>query len=1073
MRLLVLTAAVLVALISPAFAQQGQINGIVTDSTGGVVPGATVTAVESQTGLSRDAVTGANGRYNFPSMRPTIYEITATLTGFKTVRRTGIELQASQALTVNVTLELGELEETILVAGNAVQVDVTTATISEVVDHARIVELPLNGRDAAKLTTLVAGTIIGSISTESGKSIPGGLRLSTNGSEEKDVSFRLDGTSNNDPYFQENQTFPFPEALQEFSIQTSNYSAASGNQAGAVVNAVTRSGTNSFHGGSFGYLRDMTFNAAPLFGSKDRLKRKQYGAYLGGPVKLPGYNGTNRTFFFAGWQGTLIDNVASTANVNLPTDDMRRGDFSTCGQACNVTIRDPLTGQPFPNKQIPVSRFDPAIVNMLKLLPNVQGDGLYQIPRPYNEDLNQFVVKVDQQLTPNDQVSNRYFIDHFDHAASYTPGNLATYRGGTLQSRVRTVNNVTSWKKTFTSSLLNETHFGYNRVNARRAPPTTGVPTLQELGIRLPLYPTLPSLQGLPFGIGDNLEGSFIRDGYEFGNKTSWMKGKHSIQFGGEMQFYAVDIVNEYRRGGNYSFGTTGTGMSLADIMLGDMTRFEQGTGEYKNNRARYYSMFAQDDYKISQRVSLNLGVRWEPAPPWREQVGRFQQFRLEDYANNVRSTLYDNAPRGLLFRGDPGVPFDGTNIDWMNIGTRVGMAYDLTGDGKTSIRGGWGMFYDQQLDGEFYNVGVNSPPWSITTNITEPQGPFSDPYRGRTTAEFNAVTPAAIGRRDAAFPAPVQANGYDEKFTTPVTYNFNLTFEREIMSGWMARAGYVASRMRDGRSTINVNPAINGPGATTGNTDARRAMKEYGALNIYTQDDYNNYDSVQVTLNRRMRNGWTLNANYTGSMSDGVSLGLIPYNLPQDPNLTQTSSSRHRLVASWVYELPDVGSNPIINGVLGGWQVTGVFQFQSGGWLSINSGTDRSLDGLGGDRAVRIEGVPLEPQSQTCGTPPCIIWFNTAAFRQADVGTWGDPNAMNVMRGPSATQTDMGIFKNFRFSSDMGIQFRTEFFNVFNNVNLGGPNTDVSSGNFGRITGLSGVFGQPRIIQFGLKFVF
>ena len=166
-------------------------------------------------------------------------------------------------------------------------------------------------------------------------------------------------------------------------------------------------------------------------------------------------------------------------------------------------------------------------------------------------------MKVDQQLTPNDQLSNRYFIDHFDHAASYTPGNLATYRGGTLQSRVRTQNNVTSWKRTFTTNLLNETHFGYNRVNARRAPPETGVPTLQELGIRLPLYPTLPSLQGLPFGIGDNLEGSFIRDGYEFGNKTSWMKGKHSIQFGGEMQFYTVDIVNEYRRGGNYSFGTT------------------------------------------------------------------------------------------------------------------------------------------------------------------------------------------------------------------------------------------------------------------------------------------------------------------------------------------------------------------------------------------------------------------------------------------------------------------------------------------------------------------------------------
>jgi hypothetical protein len=216
MRIIMLVAAILAALTSPAFAQQGQINGVITDSSGGVVPGVTVTAVESQTGLSREALSGANGRYNFPSMRPTTYEITAALAGFRTVRRTGVELQANQALTVNVILELGELSETILVAGTAAQVDVTTATISEVVDHARIVELPLNGRDAAKLTTLVAGTIIGSISTESGKSIPGGLRLSTNGSEEKDVSFRLDGTSNNDPYFQENQTFPYPEAQQEF-----------------------------------------------------------------------------------------------------------------------------------------------------------------------------------------------------------------------------------------------------------------------------------------------------------------------------------------------------------------------------------------------------------------------------------------------------------------------------------------------------------------------------------------------------------------------------------------------------------------------------------------------------------------------------------------------------------------------------------------------------------------------------------------------------------------------------------------------------------------------------------------
>ena len=258
MRPVVLAMAILLTLIgSPAFAQvQGQINGVITDASGGVVPGATVTAIESQTGLSRDTVSGANGFYTFPSLRPTTYEIRAVLAGFRTVKSTAVELSANLSLTVNLTLELGELSETVSVAGQAANVDLTTATLSEVVDHARIVELPLNGRDAAKLTTLVAGTVVASVSTETGKTIPGALRLSSNGSEALSVSFRLDGTSNTDLYEHENLTFPFPEALQEFSIQTSNYSAAQGNSSGAVINAVTRSGTNTFHGGAFGYVRN-------------------------------------------------------------------------------------------------------------------------------------------------------------------------------------------------------------------------------------------------------------------------------------------------------------------------------------------------------------------------------------------------------------------------------------------------------------------------------------------------------------------------------------------------------------------------------------------------------------------------------------------------------------------------------------------------------------------------------------------------------------------------------------------------------------------------------------------------
>ena len=300
MRRIVLTFLVLGLFVSNAYAQAtGQINGVVADNSGGVVPGVTVFAVESGTGISRDTVTGANGRYSFLSLRPTTYEIRAELAGFRTVRQTDVVLQANQNLTLNITLELGELSETVTVAGEASTVDITQSTISEVVDSKRIVELPLNGRDAARLSMLVSGMVVTEVNQESGKTIPGALRLSTNGTESRQASFRLDGTNHTDSYFQQNQPFPFPDALQEFSIQTSNYSAAQGASAGAVVNAVTRSGTNNFHGGTFIYARDRTFNSKNFFlPERDFLKRKQYGGYAGGPIV------SNKLFYFAGWQGT-------------------------------------------------------------------------------------------------------------------------------------------------------------------------------------------------------------------------------------------------------------------------------------------------------------------------------------------------------------------------------------------------------------------------------------------------------------------------------------------------------------------------------------------------------------------------------------------------------------------------------------------------------------------------------------------------------------------------------------------------------------------------------------------------
>ena len=1077
-RRIVLALCLTGLLSSPAFAQTGQINGVVTDNTGAIVPGVTIKAQEVATGLSRDTVSGVDGRYTFTSLRPTTYNITAELQGFRTSQRKGLLLQANENLTVNFSIEVGSLSETLTVTGESPTVDVTSSVLSEVVDQKRIVELPLNGRDAAKLTTLVAGMVLQAVDQESGKTIPGALRLSTNGTESRQVSFRLDGTSHTDPYFQQNQPFPFPDALQEFSIQTSNYSAAQGNSAGAVVNAVTRSGTNDFHGGGFGYLRDRTFNARNVFNAeKDFLKRRQEGGFLGGPIRR------NQTFFFIGYQNTDLQNVGGTLTGTVPTAEQRAGNFGS------TIVRDPLTGLPFPNNQIPVSRFDPASVNVLKYIPIPGADGRISIPRTIGQQDNQLVTKVDHRLSQNDQLSVRYFFDNFHNNPTYTEGNLLSYRNPTLAATTRMQNIVGGWTKTFSSALLNEARVGYNRTFSRRFPPDA-VPSMQDLGVRLPIYPSLPSISEINannfFNIGDNLEASFFRPGLEISDRITWNKGKHNLQFGGELQRYTVEIRNQFRRAGHFQFAgstTTGTGNTLADFLLGQLSNFDQGTGEYKDYLANYGSLFVQDDFRINNRLTLNLGARLESTPPWHEKVGRIEMFSLKDYQNNVHSTVFPQAPRGETFRGDPGVPEDGTDPSVYNFGPRVGFAWDITGDGKTSLRGGGGAFYDQHRDGESGNGAVNAAPWNLRLSVVRPTGPFSDPYRGRT--DFNLITDATIGTQQAIFPRPVLIETLDEHYKTPVTYNFNLTFEREVAQGIMARAAYVGSRNRNGRFGVQLNPAIATiPGATTGNTDARRqfAADGIGTVNLQVQDRKSNYNGLQLALTKRFSRGFQVSSNYTLSKVVGDFAGerqltggeLIPYFMYQDPALMWgplDQDHRHRFTTSWVMDLPGQNLSGPIRFALGGWQWSGVMQYQTGRPFTVTSGTDNSLDGIGNDRA-KLTGADYNA-IPTTACLNCVWFFNPAAFATNDLGTFGNVGK-GAYYGPSLHSWDMGLSKNFRFNNTSYVQARVEFFNIFNQVNLDVPNTAVNNqATLGRITRTDPGSGDPRILQFGLKFVF
>src|SRR5688572_4115807 len=564
----------------------------------------------------------------------------------------------------------------------------------------------------------------------------------------------------------------------------------------------------------------------------------------------------------------------------------------------------------------------------MKYMPNAAGGNgaTLQVPRRIGQDDNQVIGKIDAQLNDNNQVSARYFFDHFTNDPTLSPTgggpdgqavNLLSYRGPTLGSRQRIQNIVGSWQRTLTSTLLNEFRVGFNKFASSRYPPS-GVPSMQDLGVRLPIYPTLPSISQIEangfFGIGDNLFASFPRSGFEINDRVNWAKGRHQIQFGGEMAFQDVKIINEFRRAGHSVFrpnATQGTGHALADFVLGQIDVFDQGTGEYKDYEVFYGSAFLQDDYKASDNVTLNLGVRFEHSPPWHEVVGRIMHWSVADYNANVRSTVFPNAPRGETFRGDAGfVGEEGVKASPNTASARVGFAWDITGDGKTSLRGGGGTFYDQRRDGESGNGAVNAAPFSLRLQVTRPPGPFSDPYRGRN--DFNTITDAVVGTAQAPFPTPVLISTFGDEYKVPITYNFNLTFERELLGGLMGRVAYVGTRNRNGRQTIQLNYANrNIAGATSGNTDARRlfAAANLGNIESQVQDRESNYNSMQVAVIKRYSRGFTISTNYTLSKVEGnFGNTVIPYDEPQDRALTWgplDQDHRHRFTTSWVLDLP------------------------------------------------------------------------------------------------------------------------------------------------------------------------
>src|SRR5260221_4199936 len=562
------------------------LRGTVTDSSGAGVPSATVTLTQVGTGFGRTASTDIQGDYLIPALHPADYVLTAQAKGFGQIRRKGITLLADKSVTLNVQMELGEATQIVTVEAAPNQVDTTTGTQGQVINQTQMIELPLNGRNAAELTLLVAGA---SPSPAGGggslqgvtKQFPSQIAVSTNGAQEDQVSYMLDGGTFMDEFFSVNLPFPLPDALQEFSVETSNYAAQYGSNSGGVVNIITKSGTNSIHGDVFEFNRNAVFNARNFFaGRRDQLKRNQFGFTLAGPVVIPKlYNGRDRTFWFFGYQGTRLRNIGGTSSAFVPNPANLNGDFSAYLDASNpnnplgkaVQVVDPQTSQSFPGNIIPLSRLDPAALGAEKYLPKPTGTGQVFSQSRIGQNLDETVERFDHAFSSADRLTFRGTWNTFVNDAVFDPQNILTLASG---SEITSQNYLLHEIHVFRANILNDFRFTYWRLKSSRGP-APGSPNVADFGVQNIYQATPKSIQGISvagfFSFSESPFAAFVRQGFTWADDLSWTRGRHSFQFGLSADRSRFDLANNVAADGNFSFTSDVTNLALASFVLGKM----------------------------------------------------------------------------------------------------------------------------------------------------------------------------------------------------------------------------------------------------------------------------------------------------------------------------------------------------------------------------------------------------------------------------------------------------------------------------------------------------------------------
>lgn len=1069
-RKVVQVVCILALLSASAFSQDtGAINGQVFDPTNAAVPDATLEAVNQDTGFSRKAVSNPEGAFFIPALPPGRYNLIAQVSGFKTFTQTGIQVSVGQNTRADVPLEIGAVTESVTVQATALGVDTQGSTVGATIDRQRLASLPLLDRNVLTLATMLPGVGPASFPTTVTYS-RAGPGVSVSGGRLKDNNFMLDGASMTTGLYGTSQNLPSPDALEEFRVLTNTYSAEFGQGVGSIFLAVTKSGTNTLHGNLYEYLRNDALNARNAFATtKPFLRQNQFGGSIGAPVLLPYYNGKDRTFFFVSYQGLRIGSQ-SLARSFPPTALERVGDFSGYAKP----ILDPSTRQPFPGNKIPPDRLDPLSLNMLKeympLYPN-QPDGQNQTLRSSSTTSNQITIKGDQRLSSANNLSVRFY-RNLDGGRETTPGNLFPLAEDREQNLVQTI--TASDTHSFSPTALNELRLTYMRVHG--ATIASKQKSARELGGKFNQQTAAPmapkaSISGRA-GMSSSGPRREVDNIFQAEEKLSWMRGRHSLKFGfAGMYNRQLTGPGVFLSCGDFNFDGSFTGFSMADYMIGKPVALQISNIYYTALQGSEYAAYAQDDFTVNRRFTLNLGVRYQLHVPWTNNFG---------YAANVipgrQSTYVPTAPAGMMYYGDPGVPAGLYNANKKNFEPRIGFAWDVFGTGRTAVRGGYGLLTRGQA-GILVQHGFEHAPFQRTLMLSPPAS-FSDPHGGGPDP-----FPYMVDVKNPIFAYPMQAFMVDPDFKDSYTQQFNLNVQQQIGSDVFIQVGYVGKVAHKLPQTVEINAAVYGPGATAGNSQQRRPYypQYYGGIANKMSVGNSNYHSLQVEGRKRYSHGLTLQMAYTwsksidnGSVDNAAGSSVSnPYDFLKGERGLSDFDRRHIFNLNGVWDLPVFSGERLLARAFGGWQLSGVLRRSSGSPISVITGRDTALlggsRGLGGQRAMLV-GNPL----MDTGRPRQELitrYFNTAAFASPATGTFGN-SGRNILTGPGNFTADVAILKNFQLSSREGlgkIQFRAEAYNLLNWVNLGNPAASLTAMNYGQINGA----GAARVLQFGLRYDF